>query len=213
VLTHPAWLWAHSTNFDNDPIHRGIWVYTKLLAGVIPDVPPDVDARVPEDPHKTLRERLDVVRQDACWKCHRKINPLGETFEIYDDWGRYRQHFYFDENEELIVRRDQEFQKLQTAGKLKERPIDATGELAGTGDPHLEGEIDDALMLIDRLAESDRARQCFVRHLFRYFMGRNEMLCDSRTLIAADRAYLESGGSLRALVVSLLTSDSFLYRK
>jgi hypothetical protein len=44
-------------------------------------------------------------------------------------------------------------------------------------------------------------------------MGRNETLSDSPTLIAADRVYVESGGSFRELMVSLLTSDSFLYRK
>ena len=57
------------------------------------------------------------------------------------------------------------------------------------------------------------ARQSIIRHVFRYYMGRNETLADSKTLIAADEAYLESGGSYRALVISLLTSDSFLYRK
>jgi len=44
-------------------------------------------------------------------------------------------------------------------------------------------------------------------------MGRNEMLSDSATLMAADEAYLRSGGSFRALLVSLLSSDSFVYRK
>ena len=39
------------------------------------------------------------------------------------------------------------------------------------------------------------------------------MLSDSQTLIAADRAYVESGGSFNAVVVSLLTSDSFRFRK
>ena len=44
-------------------------------------------------------------------------------------------------------------------------------------------------------------------------MGRNEMLSDSITLIEAEKAYLESGGSFKALLVSILTSDSFLYRR
>lgn len=44
-------------------------------------------------------------------------------------------------------------------------------------------------------------------------MGRNETLDDSPTLIAADKAYVDSGGSMKALVVSLVTSDSFLYRR
>jgi hypothetical protein len=49
--------------------------------------------------------------------------------------------------------------------------------------------------------------------VFRYFMGRNETLADSRTLVDADKAYLASGGSFKELTVSLLTSDSFIYRK
>jgi hypothetical protein len=67
--------------------------------------------------------------------------------------------------------------------------------------------------MIGRLAKSPRVRQSFIRHAFRFYMGRNEMLSDSRTLIEADKAYLQSGGSFKAVIVSLLTSDSFLYRK
>ena len=59
ILTHPAWLAAWSSNFDNDPIRRGKWIREHLLAGSIPDVPITVDASVPEDPEKTLRQRLE----------------------------------------------------------------------------------------------------------------------------------------------------------
>jgi hypothetical protein len=85
--------------------------------------------------------------------------------------------------------------------------------LTGTGDPTLDGEVADAFELIDRLAKSTRVRQSIIRYAFRYFMGRNEMLSDSQTLIDADQAYVDSGGSFRAVIVSLLTSDSFMYRK
>ena len=61
--------------------------------------------------------------------------------------------------------------------------------------------------------KSTRVRQSIIRHAFRYFMGRNEVLSDSRTLIDADQAYVNSGGSFDAVIVSLLTSDSFIYRK
>jgi hypothetical protein len=53
----------------------------------------------------------------------------------------------------------------------------------------------------------------FVRHAFRFWMGRNETLADGPTLVRADNAYLENGGSMKALITSLLTSDSFLYRQ
>ena len=63
------------------------------------------------------------------------------------------------------------------------------------------------------LADSDHVEQVFVRHAFRYWMGRNETLNDSPTLVAADRAYVDSDGSFKELLVALLTSDSFLMRK
>ena len=63
------------------------------------------------------------------------------------------------------------------------------------------------------LAESPYVEQVFVRHAFRYFMGRNETLGDANTLQDAHKAYQSSGGSFRALVESLLASDSFLMRQ
>jgi hypothetical protein len=82
-----------------------------------------------------------------------------------------------------------------------------------SGDPALDGEVKDASDLIDRLAKSGRVRQSIIRHAFRFYMGRNETLSDSRTLFEADKAYVSSGGSFKAVIVSLLTSDSFIYRK
>ena len=200
MLTHPAWLIAHSLNDSTDPIRRGKWIRERLLAGIVPDVPITVDASIPEDHQKTLRERLAVTEQAECWRCHRKMNPLGYPFEIYDDFGRYRT--------------DEVLDKLpKVNGVHPSRPINAVGALDALGDRGLEGDVTDALDLINRLADSDRVRQCMIRHVFRYFMGRNEMLSDSQTLIAADRAYVASDGSFDALLTSLLTSDSFLYRK
>jgi hypothetical protein len=43
-------------------------------------------------------------------------------------------------------------------------------------------------------------------------MGRNETLNDAPVLQAAHRAYRDNGGSMKALITSLLTSDAFLYR-
>ncbi len=193
MLTHPAWLIAHSLNDSTDPIRRGKWIREHLLAGVIPDIPITVDASIPEDHKKTLRERLKKTEATECWRCHKKMNPLGYTFEIFDDFGRYR--------------------KKEKLAKGDIRSVNPKGELTGTGDTRLDGEVRDALELIHKLAQSDKVRQCMIRHVFRYFMGRNEMLTDSKTLIAAEQAYLENGGSFEALLISLLSSDSFLYRK
>lgn len=66
--------------------------------------------------------------------------------------------------------------------------------------------------MIKKLAATDRARQVFVRYAFRYWLGRDENLGDAKSLQAADAAYVKSGGSMKALIVALLTSDSFLVR-
>jgi hypothetical protein len=297
MLTHPAWLVAHSGNFDTDPIRRGKWIREHLLADTIPEIPIGVDARLEEDPHQTLRERLAKTTGSACWRCHKKMNPLGLPFEIYDDFGRYRERIvlgdadaYFQakrhydgqrrnwekEREDWLSydaegRAKKIAQAEETLASLKQPqadaenvtgalrnyendvkrwtgerekwskiddaeqqrrikdldrrlselvapvpeadPVDASGELSGTDDPKLDGEVKDALELVRRLAESELARQSFVRHAFRYWMGRNETLDDSPTLKAADKAYVESDGSFKELLVSLLTSDSFLLRK
>lgn len=207
ILTHPAWLIAHSQNTETDPVRRGRWVREKLLAGRVPDVPITVDAVIPEDHHKTLRTRLDgVTLKQECWKCHEYMNPLGLPFEMYDDFGRFRKEEVLQHPENIIG-------KEGRWNKYKSLPIDTRGTLDSTGNPALDGEVSDALDMIDRLAKAPRTRQSIIRHAFRFYMGRNEMLSDAQTIIDADNAYVKSNGSFRAVIVSLLTSDSFLYRK
>jgi predicted Fe-S protein YdhL (DUF1289 family) len=298
MLTHPAWLVAHSGNTENDPIRRGKWIREHLLSDLVPEVPIGVDAKVSDDPHRTLRQRMDKVRPEECWRCHRQMNPLGEVFEAYDDFGRFRRIIVLGDADEYFKKKrkfehdthrtrdelkrwlkldgagrqvkvaeaeaklaeikkpeegvknypaalsryekdlkrwagerkkwqemtDEQWQKevdrhRQRLAELKAPipesavPVDTSGELRGTGNPDLDGPVEDAIDLMNRLAKSERVRQSFVRHAFRFWMGRNETLDDSPTLMAADRAYVENGGSFKALLVSLLTSDSFLYRK
>lgn len=188
ILTQPSWLIAHSRNFDNDPVRRGKWIREKLLAGVVMDVPINVDARILDDEHQTLRERFSVVHEAECWRCHKKMNPLGMPFEAYNHVGRWR-------------------------STEQGKPVDTTGAITHTGDETLDQDVENVREMMERLAKSDLVRQSFIRHVFRYWMGRNELLSDSRTLIAMDTAFVKSEGSFKELLVSLLTSDSFLYRK
>ncbi len=188
VLTQPSWLVAHSGNFDNDPVRRGKWIRENLLAGTVLDVPITVDAQIPDDETKTLRERFSVVRVESCWRCHRKMNPLGMPFEAYNHVGRFR--------------------TLE-----KDNPVDTSGEISFSDVPGLDGPVSNVREMMEKLAQSPRVRQSFLRHMFRFWMGRNELLSDSQTLIAMDKTYLASGGSFKETLITLLTSDSFLYRK
>jgi hypothetical protein len=204
ILTHPAWLIAWSGNFDNDPIRRGKWIREHLLAGTIPDVPLDVNAVVPEHRDQSLRERLQVTRDEYCWKCHQNMDPLGLPFEQFDDFGRYRNSEMVGELLSIFPERHVDAPTL---------PIDTGGSVTNSGDEGLEGDVQNAFDLLQKLGSSKRVRQSFVRHAFRYWLGRNETLDDSPTLIAADEAYVKHGGSMKAMIASLLSSDSFLYRK
>ena len=188
ILTHPSWLVSHSDAMDNHAIHRGKWIRERLLGGGIPDVPITVDAMLPDEPQNTLRKRMRVTQEKYCWTCHEKMDPLGLPFEMYNHAGLYR-------TTEL------------------DKPVETTGEIIDSGDPELDGPVENAIHMIEKLANSERVEQVFIRHAFRFWMGRNETLNDAPVLQAAHRAYKESGGSMKALIESLVTSDAFLYRK
>jgi hypothetical protein len=174
-----------------------------------------VDAVIPEDHHRTLRDRLvGATEKQECWKCHQRMNPLGYAFEMYDDFGRYRAEETLEHPDNLITKNpDKGAIEQDLRDVYKTLPVNPRSHLEGSGDEKLDGEVADALDMIGRMAKSDRVRQSVIRHAFRYFLGRNETLSDSKTLMDADKAYLESGGSFDEVIVSLLTSDSFLYRK
>ncbi|MEI6235328.1 MAG: DUF1588 domain-containing protein [Planctomycetota bacterium] len=192
ILTHPVWLIAHSDAMENHAILRGRWIRESLLGDAVPDIPITVDAKLPDEPHSTLRQRMRVTRAAECWRCHQKMDPLGLPFEMYNHLGMIR-----DTN----------------PNNNWGQKVDSTGEILLSGDPTLDGPVSSPIEMIRKLAASERVTQVFVRHVFRFWMGRNETINDAPILQDAYRAYKESGGSMKALLTSLLTSDAFLYRK
>jgi hypothetical protein len=219
ILMQPSWLVAWSSNFFNDPVRRGLWIRERLLGQPVPPVPVGVVIVLPDDPTQTLRQRMQITKNEACWKCHQKIDDLGFPFEAFDHFGRPREQEITFDMEAAATNRANAARKYARGEKRPETlpeyhhlPLDTTGMVYASGDPQLDGPVENAPEMIRRLAESERGRQVFIRYVFRYFMGRNETPGDAATLQQADKAYVESGGSFKELVVSLLTSESFLYR-
>ncbi len=192
ILTHPVWLVAHSDAMDNHAISRGRWIRERLLGDAVPDIPITVDAKLPDEPQSTLRHRMRVTREPECWRCHQKMDPLGLPFEKYNQLG-----ILLDTN----------------PSNNWGHPVDTTGEIILSGDPALDGPVKDPMEMIQKLANSERVKQVFVRHAFRFWMGRNETINDAPILQAAYQAYRDNNGSMKALLTSLLTSDAYLYRK
>ena len=212
ILMQPSWLVAWSENFNNDIVRRGRFIRERLLGGTVPDLPIGVAAMIPDEKTRTLRDRVVTTTKDErCWKCHQHMDDLGLPFERFDHYGRIM-------TTDLVLDADATAKNVDKKGKslgeiFKPTPLDTTGRIALTGDPKLDAPVKTPHELITRIATSDRARQVWIRHIFRYYLGRNETLADATTLQAADRAYTESSGSYKALLTSLLTSDSFLKRK
>ncbi|QDU19758.1 DUF1588 domain-containing protein [Urbifossiella limnaea] len=206
ILMQPSWLVAWSTNFHNDIVRRGRWVRERLLGGRVPDLPVNAAAMIPDDPHRTLRQRQMATREPQCWKCHYRMDDLGLPFENATHYG-------FPRRAEEVLDLEAVPRGNDTRAKIcRDAPLDTTGFIAFSGDPRLDGPVKDAPEMLRRLAQSGRVRQIFIRHAFRFFLGRNETPGDAPTLQEAEKAYLDGGGSFKALLVSLLASESFLYR-
>ncbi len=211
LLMQPSWLIAWSENFHTDIVRRGRFIRERLLGGTVPDLPIGVAAMVPNDRTHTLRERVSsVTRAESCWKCHQHMDDLGLPFENFDHYGRLLDQDWVLDAE--ATAKNVDYKGKPKGDVLRGVPLDTAGLISGTDDPKLDGPLKDPREFVTRLANSDRCRQVWIRHIFRYYLGRNETLADAPSLQAADRAYVGSNRSYKALLVSLLTSDSFLKR-
>lgn len=94
----------------------------------------------------------------------------------------------------------------------QDKPADTSGEIILSGDPALGGPGEDPIEMIQKPANSGRIKQVFVRHAFRFRVGRNETINDAPILQAACHVCLDNNGSMKVLRSSLLTFDAFLYR-
>jgi len=191
VLTHPAWLASHGSNFENGPsaVLRGKWIRENLLCGTVPDVPITVDANFSEDTIElSARERLaEATGKAECRGCHTLMNPLGLPFEIYNHAGflRATDHDHSPEGSSVLEH---------------------------TGFASLDVEVGDAPEMMELFAGDRDVRRCFLRQVFRFFAGRSEVEADACVLVAMEDAYERSGGSLRAVLAELLSSPALLHR-
>jgi len=188
LLTQAAFLAEHAHSNQTSPVHRGLAVRKNLLCTELPDPPMNVNNTPPApDPSATTRQRFEQHRRDpSCAGCHRLLDPVGVGFESYDAVGRYR----------------------STENGLA---IDSAGELVDAG--AASGAFTGAVELAKRLATSDSVRACVQKQWFRFSLGRFEGTEDACTLQQLQQDFASSGYDVRQLLLSLVTSDAFRYRK
>jgi hypothetical protein len=138
-------------------------------------------------PGATTRERFaEHTTESGCAGCHSLIDPIGFGFEQYDTVGRYR---------------------TMDNGL----PVDAAGELILDDDQS--GPFNGAIELAHKLAESEEVRGCVARQWFRFTTGRLETADDDCSLVSFGEKFAASDYDIRALVLAIVSSDAFRYRR
>ncbi len=188
LLTQSGFLAAHAHANQSSPVHRGLSVRKNLLCTDLPDPPANVNNNPPApDPNATTRQRFEQHRTDpTCAGCHQLLDPIGVGFENYDAVGRYR----------------------ITENGL---PIDAAGELVSAGTTS--GTFTGAVELAKKLSTSPEVRACVQKQWFRFSLGRFEGPEDACTLKSLSDDFAASDFDVKKLLLSLVTSDAFRYRK
>lgn len=187
VLTQIGFLASNAGAFENDPIHRGVFLNLQLLCTGLPPPPNVIPPLPPPMAGQTLRERIDGhTGKGTCGEgCHGYlINPLGFAFENYGPLGEWQ---------------------TMDAGK----PIDATAEFSfKSGNQSYDGGVE----LAQLIADSEEAHRCYVGHLIEYGYARNLKPADYRVIdrVAPDS---QSGElSIKQIILELTKDPAFLLR-
>jgi hypothetical protein len=187
ILTQASVMAVHSKSSESFPIARGKLVRKNVLCQTLPPQPKDLKITPPAmSESATTRERFSAHSNNpACSGCHKLMDPIGFGFESLDAIGGYRS----EEN-----------------GKL----IDDAGELTGSD---VDGPFRGGAEVAKKLANSAEVAECAAVQAMRWSFGRLET--DSERALAKSTSTSLGGPrmDLRALIVDIVTSDNFRFRK
>jgi hypothetical protein len=193
MLTRAGFLAVHANQTATSPIRRGVYMLKEVLCFELPSPPANVDNTPIEVTDGDGAGGITTVRQatlnrtggPACSGCHTAINELGFAFEHYDAVGRW--------------------QDIEVAtGSV----IDASATLSHAGGG-LDGPVEGALELSQRLAKSPEVARCATEKWFEVALRRSPVALDACS-VATIRGKLGQSPSIRALLVAIAESDAFL---
>lgn len=188
IFSQAAVIASHSGPVDTRLIKRGAFYARKVLCREMDSASPDVQGTVAEAEGTTEREKVTALtRGPACAGCHKVVNPLGFLQESYDPLGRWRE-------------------------TDNGAPVDSSVLLTFLDeDPVKTRTSVEALKLV---TNSAMFKQCFVRQMFRYYMGRNEEAADDPLLrrLVTDFAATDEQDIFNVLY-GFFTSDRTVLRK
>lgn len=189
ILTLGGFLGSTSHIAETSPVLRGSLILEKLLCRAPPPTPANVPPLPPPDASAptTTRARYEThLTNPTCKGCHELFDPMGNAFEAYDVVGAHRT-------------------------EQNGFPVDSSGALV-----HADGSrtpVQNAVELVNALAESPEVRACVARQVFRFATGRDEVAYDACALEDATRTLTDGSGALRDVVLSIVASDTFVTRQ
>lgn len=188
IFSQPIVLASHSGPTTTRLVKRGVFFTRKVMCLDLGNPPQGVDTSLSTATGTTERERIESGTTSAtCQGCHALINPFGFMQENYDATGKWRTT---DNGAPVNARIAVDF--LDEGHFEATTPVDA-----------LKG-----------LTSSARFKQCFVRQLFRYYMGRDELPSDAPLLRAMFFQFADQDRQeLLPLLKMLSTSSRFSHRQ
>jgi len=182
-----AFLTKTSAPLRTSPVHRGIWLYEKVLGLPVPEPPANVPLLSDEEVNEeglTVAEQLAQHREDpACASCHDRFDPLGVALENFDPIGGWR---------------------TKTGGQ----PVDAKGEFAS-------GEVIEGLPQLKDYMQEKREYflENFCSKLLAYTLGRSLLPTDKPAVEAMMQALKQTDYSFRAALETAIFSPQFRMRR
>ena len=183
VMTQAAMLAAFASPDESSPVKRGKWVRERMLCTDLP-APPAVIPQLPEPKQGVSnRERFAMhTNNPACAGCHKLVDGLGFGLENYDAVGAWR---------------------TMDQGV----PVNASGDVTSTVD--IDGPFTGGAELANTLASSAQVRDCAPTQAVRFAWGRRETPDDACSVAAVQKAFADSDGNLKELMVKLTLTDTF----
>ena len=170
------------------PVLRGKWILNNILGTPPPDPPPNIpalDDRQTQLRVGTMRERMSAHRDNpACAACHAMIDPAGFALEGFDAIGRSR-----------VV--DEYYNRLDTSGVLPDGTVfDGAAELRAA-----------------LVARPERFVGTVTEKMMTYALGRGLDYYDMPAVRRIVREAASDGYGMQSIIVGIVNSYPFLYRR
>ncbi len=187
MLGQPSFLAAHGTG--QSIIHRGKFIKDAFLCLGTPD-PPQALVPLPTFDGESDRSKADKrieATDEGCATCHAVVDGIGKIFDPFDENGKYR--------------------TADTFGNT----LTSTGQMLGTD---IEGEIDGVSQLADAMVKSEHVRSCVTKQFLTYSLGRQVSKSeDACSLLVMKKALDLSNGNLNEMLIEIVKTDAFRYRR